>query len=99
MARVFPPTSLFIAALLLAGSLGDIHPPLARLLAWTLMAFYTAGLARRSPVAAEVTRRATALALAGGAFVVSRGDGGTAALAVPAWLLGLVTVARRRRNA
>jgi hypothetical protein len=86
---VFPSTSLFFAALLLAEGLGDLHPIVAKLLAWTLLLVYGAGVRRTAPGWAGPRRLALGLAVAGGAIALSRCGGGAATFAVPAWLLAL----------
>lgn len=91
--RLSPLACVVVAALLFAGGLGDIHPPLAASVAWLLLGFYAIRL-RKS---AEGWRQPQALVpgvlLLCSAVVVARLDGGLAALSVPlfvgGWLLSL----------
>lgn len=85
---LFPPASLFFGILLLAEGLGNVHPPVARLMAWTLLLVYGVGIGRDAP-ARRGPARLAALAIAAGAALLSLGGGGTATLAVPVWLIAV----------
>ena len=85
---LFPRVPLFFAALLLSDGLGDVHPPVARIVAWTLLLIYAVGIGRHAPFRRGALRMA-ALVVAGGAAWLSMGGGGTAVLAVPLWLMAI----------